>query len=98
MLLKHSWKGFSVTDTLECLVSPRWMASANCRSADPDLFYPAETGKWNKFTVKSAVQVCSRCPVIADCLQWALEKEDAYGILGGTTPEQRSHMTLGRAA
>lgn len=74
------------------------MASANCRTVDPDLFYPAETGKWNKFTVKAAVQVCDRCPVIAECLKWAFEKEDAYGILGGTTPEQRTRILAERTA
>jgi WhiB family redox-sensing transcriptional regulator len=82
-----------ISETLACLVSPSWMGSANCRTTDPDLFYPGgDTNKWNVRRVKAALKVCSRCPVNVECLSWALETQDCYGILGGTTPDQRSRM------
>jgi WhiB family transcriptional regulator, redox-sensing transcriptional regulator len=69
-----------------------WMDSAKCRSIDPDLFHPGETGKWNARSVREALKVCGRCPVSIECLNWAFETEDTYAILGGTTPEMRSQF------
>jgi WhiB family redox-sensing transcriptional regulator len=69
-----------------------WMDSANCRSTDPELFHPGETNKWNHASVRHALKICGKCPVSIDCLDWAFRTEDVYGILGGTTPEQRSRF------
>jgi len=81
-----------ITDTLECLVSPSWMAHASCRYTDPDLFYPSATGKWNKDDREAAFKICRRCPVTIDCLNWAFEIGDVHAILGATTPEMRNNM------
>lgn len=81
-----------ISDTLKLLESPSWMASANCRSADPDLFYPSEKGKWYTEAVRQARKVCGRCPVMDECLTWAFGIGDVHGILGGLTPEQRGRM------
>ena len=80
------------SDTLDMLVSPPWMASANCRSTDPDIFYPTEKGKWDRIATKAALKVCANCLVNVECLQWAFDTGDVHGILGGTTPEQRGRM------
>jgi len=74
---------------LECLVSPKWMAEANCRSSDPDLFYPTATGRWSEKQVRIAMRVCRECRVRIECLTWAFEIDDRHGILGGTRPEER---------
>lgn len=93
------WKEYSViSETLDCLNSPGWMASANCRSTDPDLFYPSEKGKWHTENIRLARKVCSRCPVINECLAWSFETGDIHGILGGLTPEQRGRMMNREAA
>lgn len=81
-----------ITDTLECLVSPGWMAHASCRYTDPDVFYPSTTGHWNKGTMEAAFKICRTCPVAVECLNWAFEINDAHAILGGTTPEMRGRM------
>ena len=81
-----------IIDTLECMVSPKWMSEANCRKHDPDLFYPGDTGRWNVKNVEQALRVCERCPVTMKCLEWALQIGDFHGILGGTTPEMRGSM------
>lgn len=66
-----------------------WMENAGCRNADPDLFYP-EHGKFQNPEVKTAIRICRTCPVINECLNWALKTGDSFGVLGGMTPQQRT--------
>lgn len=71
------------------MTSDSWMEFANCRTTDPDLFFPGETNKWNLRSVRAAFKICSKCPVSAECLTWAVETRDIHAILGGTTPDDR---------
>src|SRR5271170_4873244 len=66
-----------------------WMEQAKCRSADPELFYP-DHGKFSTPGVKTAIRICRVCPVIKECLSWALATGDSHGVLGGMTPQQRT--------
>lgn len=66
-----------------------WMEQADCRFADPELFYPIE-GKFNTPEIKTAIRICRNCPVIKNCLNWAIKTGDSYGVLGGMTPQQRT--------
>ena len=68
-----------------------WMENAKCRDRDidPELFYP-ENGKFSTPGVKTAIRICRDCPVIRDCLNWALVTGDSFGVLGGMTPQQRT--------
>lgn len=36
-----------------------------------------------------AVAVCARCPVIGECLDEALERDERWGIWGGVTERER---------
>lgn len=57
---------------------------------DPELFFPTGWGFEHSFQIKMAKAVCRTCPLIAECLDFALETEDQHAILAGTTPEQRA--------
>lgn len=62
-----------------------WVRSARCRNVPTDLFFPIRGDD-----VRTAKEVCSRCPVTDACLQYALSAPDALvGIWGGTTAKQR---------
>lgn len=61
-----------------------WMADAACRGLPTDLFYAEDPGGTAR-----AKAICRTCPVIADCLTWALDTGDVYGVLGGTSPTSR---------
>lgn len=87
-----------VLDILDSMISPQWMSEAECRNSNPDLFYPSATGRWSQRRIREALQVCRRCPVIADCLAWAFEMKDGHAILGGTTPDQRTRMLAKKEA
>lgn len=69
-----------------------WMRDALCRQVDVgEVFYPDSRGN-----AREAKQLCRQCPVIADCLAYALEHDEAFGIWGGLGPRER--RALRRAA
>lgn len=38
---------------------------------------------------EAAVRICNRCPFRAECLTWAIDHRERYGIWGGLTPGER---------
>jgi hypothetical protein len=70
-------------------VNGEWRARAECRSVEPETFFPtAEDGPVYEAQVAVAKAVCARCPVRAECLAEALVRVP-FGIAGGLTPEER---------
>jgi WhiB family transcriptional regulator, redox-sensing transcriptional regulator len=39
---------------------------------------------------RRALALCRSCPKVADCLAWALDTRQPFGILGATTAQQRA--------
>jgi WhiB family redox-sensing transcriptional regulator len=70
--------------------APEWRASGACLTADPDLFFPIATGHVAAKQITKAQQVCARCGVRQQCLEFAMRTGEAHGIWGGTTPEDRT--------
>lgn len=68
-------------------VYPEWADLALCPQTDPDLFYPEKGG-----SVREAKQVCARCPVRAECLEYALENDERFGIWGGESERDRRKL------
>ncbi len=68
-----------------------WMDDAACLGLPTNMFYPEEPGG-----TAQAKAVCRTCPVIADCLTWALDTGDVHGVLGGTSPTMRLHAKWAR--
>jgi WhiB family redox-sensing transcriptional regulator len=71
-----------------------WRARAACTGHDPELWFTValETGAVGGThpDVTPAVDVCRTCPVVAECLQWAVRHGIRYGIWGGQTPVERA--------
>ncbi len=64
----------------------RWRERAACRGARIEVFFPGR-GE----TAGTARQVCARCPVCQQCLEFAVSNRIVYGIWGGLTgPERRA--------
>lgn len=79
---------------LSIALPPPWIDQALCAQVDPEIFYP-EKG----MSFYAARRVCASCPVVAQCLEYAIENREEYGLWGGTTPKQRATLTTtGRAA
>ena len=64
---------------------PPWQDQALCAETDPDAFFPEKGG-----STSDAKKVCQNCPVRAECLEYALEHDERFGIWGGLSePERR---------
>ena len=62
---------------------------AACRSVDPEVFFPtAVAGPEFEAQVSVAKAVCAGCPVLTECLTWALAAL-SDGIAGGMTEHER---------
>lgn len=70
-----------------------WQARANCIGVDPDIFFP-ERGA----STKEAKGICTACEVRPDCLEYALENSEKFGIWGGTSERERRRLRRQRAA
>ncbi len=64
----------------ELVNRPAWHALANCRGADPDLFFPERGDR-----PAQALAYCAGCPARSQCLDSALEVASTSGVWGGTT-------------
>jgi hypothetical protein len=52
---------------------PAWRAKAACLDEDPELFFPSGTTGAALEQTQQAKAVCQRCPVRAQCLEWAIK-------------------------
>lgn len=70
-----------------------WQDRANCLGVDPDLFFP-ERGA----STREAKEVCRGCVVQSDCLEFALQNGEKFGIWGGLSERERRRIRRQRAA
>lgn len=61
-----------------------WLSLAACASADPEIFFSADTATKNR-----AKLVCADCPVRQECLKHAITKPERFGIWGGLDEAER---------
>lgn len=64
-----------------------WSPEALCAQTDPDAFFP-ERGT----SAADPKRICRRCPVKADCLEWALDRPKEPGVYGATTYVERKRI------
>lgn len=73
-----------------------WQEQAACAGVDPELFYLEDNvrGRQKEQKEAAAKAVCATCPVIAECLAYAMSDRHtmAFGVFGGTTPEERTRL------
>ncbi len=57
-----------------------WETHAACKAVDNayDLFFSDDIGE-----ISAAKRVCAECPVIAPCLETALDNQEQWGVWGG---------------
>ena len=70
----------------------RWQERANCLGVDPDLFFP-ERGA----STREAKAVCGSCEVRPECLEYALDHAEKFGIWGGLSERERRRLRRQRA-
>lgn len=106
---EHRYAGYCGACYMRCVRSGR-LTRRHRRS----LYYPAPLGDWVKRAACSidrgdlwfpigtasteALATCASCPVRVECLTYALEHPDIFGIWGGTTRLERRRILKGEAA
>jgi WhiB family transcriptional regulator, redox-sensing transcriptional regulator len=72
-------------------VAGEWTEQAACADADPDIFFP-ERGK----PTAPAKAICAVCPVRVECLEYALDASEKFGVWGGTSEKERRRLRRDR--
>lgn len=66
---------------------PPWTAQALCAQTDPEAFFPDKGG-----STREAKAVCASCNVRNECLEYALDHDERYGIWGGVSERDRRRL------
>jgi WhiB family redox-sensing transcriptional regulator len=75
-----------------------WQDQAACRGKPIEWFYPPErTGSPGNHTA-DAKRICRLCPVRPACLEFALQTDDRWAVLGGLDPEERARLRRAKTA
>ncbi len=64
-----------------------WQEQALCAQTDPEAFFPEKGG-----STREAKKVCLSCEVRVDCLEYALEQDERFGIWGGLSERERRRL------
>ncbi len=64
-----------------------WQDRALCAQTDPEAFFPEKGG-----STREAKKVCRGCEVRAECLEYALERDERFGIWGGLSERERRRL------
>ena len=64
-----------------------WQERALCAQTDPEAFFPEKGG-----STREAKRVCLSCEVRVECLEYALENDERFGIWGGLSERERRRV------
>ena len=64
-----------------------WQENALCAQTDPEAFFPEKGG-----STREAKRICVGCEVKAECLAYALSKDERFGIWGGLSERERRRL------
>ncbi len=64
-----------------------WQEKALCAQTDPESFFPEKGG-----STREAKRICVECEVRVECLEFALQKDERFGIWGGLSERERRRL------
>ena len=64
-----------------------WMKGGNCRNYPPATFFPSDG-----VGVDRARKICNGCPVLDQCLDYALDQRIEHGVWGGCSERERRRI------
>ena len=68
-------------------VDQDWQEQALCAQTDPEAFFPEKGG-----STREAKRICRACGVRDECLEFALEHDERFGIWGGLSDRERRRL------
>jgi WhiB family redox-sensing transcriptional regulator len=61
-----------------------WRELAVCRESDPEIWFPLRSETVTRTgATKLAKQICGRCTVSVQCLDFAITNREEHGVWGG---------------
>lgn len=70
-----------------------WRKRAGCRNEDPEMFFPVGDSGQSQRQAAEAEEFCNLfCPVVAQCLRWALNNRIEHGVWGGMSAKKRDKI------
>lgn len=81
----------SLGDLLDLGPSEEWVQFGLCAQTDPEAYFP-EKG----MSTAAAKQVCQACPVRPECLEYALDHNEGFGVWGGLSQRERRPLVRQR--
>lgn len=64
-----------------------WQGDALCAQTDPEAFFPEKGG-----STRDAKRICTSCEVRGECLEYALQNDERFGIWGGLSERERRKL------
>ncbi len=64
-----------------------WQERALCAQTDPEAFFPEKGG-----STREAKKICTGCEVKGECLEYALQHDERFGIWGGLSERERRRL------
>jgi WhiB family transcriptional regulator, redox-sensing transcriptional regulator len=64
-----------------------WQTDALCAQTDPEAFFPEKGG-----STRDAKRICTTCDVRDQCLEYALQNDERFGIWGGLSERERRKL------
>jgi len=79
-------------------ISAPLQAASSCQGADGALFFAGDPERRSSRSKREAraKAICHRCPVIDQCLDFALRVEEPCGIWGGLSEDERGRVIMER--
>lgn len=80
---------------LPASLSRGWQFEGACRGADTSWFFAPgyfEKREEKEAREAKAKRICARCPVIEECLEYALLIREPHGIWGGRNEMERRRL------
>jgi WhiB family redox-sensing transcriptional regulator len=78
-----------------------WQFDAACRGEDSALFFAPsyfERREEKLARERRAKAICARCPVMGECLGFALRVREPHGVWGGMNEQERRQLLRQRRA
>lgn len=86
-LIIEAWNGLELFGLEEPAGELAWQARALCAQTDPESFFPEKGG-----STREAKRVCTTCEVRNECLEYALQHDERFGIWGGMSERERRRV------
>src|SRR5262252_2807192 len=83
------WVSYSIDD-----LYPDWHARAHCAGVGVNYYFGSDGDQptMSIQQVRRASKLCDVCPVFIECLTWALEIREEYGVWAGTSGRVRRRI------